>query len=162
LGEVRLYHADEYQERVASRIGKDALDASASDLIGQFGKSKTPIKVALLDQKRLAGVGNLYASELLHLAKVHPRKPCRRLKPDQWQAIHRAMHRVLNEAIRFEGSTLSDGTYRNALNQPGEFQTKHRVYDRKGERCLTCRKSAIERIVQAQRATFFCPNCQLK
>ncbi len=162
LGLVSLWRPDEYDALFASRLGKDALEASPDDLLAQFGKLKTPIKVALLDQRRLAGVGNLYAAEILHVAKIHPATRCLRIKPTQWQAIHRAMLKILNAAIRSEGSTLSDGTYRNAINEPGQFQNQHRVYDRAGERCLTCRKTEIVRIVQAQRATFFCPHCQTR
>ncbi len=66
---------------------------------------------------------------------------------------------VLELAIRYEGSTLSDGTYRNALNEAGGYQNHHRVYDRAGEPCAVCRQP-IERIVQAQRSTFFCKGCQ--
>jgi formamidopyrimidine-DNA glycosylase len=69
---------------------------------------------------------------------------------------------VLELAICHEGSTLSDGTYRNALNQSGGYQTHHRVYDRAGEPCRSCGRTAIVRVVQAQRATFFCPTCQTK
>ncbi len=162
LGLVTLLRPDEFDTLVVARLGKDALEASPADLIAQFGKLKKSIKVALLDQHRLAGVGNLYAAEILHLAKIHPATRCLRIKPTQWQAIQRAMLKILEAAIRSEGSTLSDGTYRNALNEPGEFQNQHRVYDRAGERCLTCRKAEIVRIVQAQRATFFCPNCQTR
>jgi formamidopyrimidine-DNA glycosylase len=72
------------------------------------------------------------------------------------------MVEILELAIKYEGSTLSDGTYRNALNESGSYQNEHRVYDHKGEVCGTCRESTIKRIVQAQRATFFCPNCQRK
>jgi formamidopyrimidine-DNA glycosylase len=70
------------------------------------------------------------------------------------------MLEVLELAIRYEGSTLSDGTYRNALNKAGGYQNHHRVYDRAGELCITCQQKTILRIVQAQRATFYCPNCQ--
>ena len=67
---------------------------------------------------------------------------------------------MLEDAIRDEGSTLGDATYRTALNQNGRYQNKHRVYGRAGETCLTCSTGAIRRIVQAQRSTFFCPECQ--
>jgi len=67
---------------------------------------------------------------------------------------------VLQEAIHYEGSTLSDGTYRNALNDPGGYQNHHRVYDRAGQTCRTCGSGIVQRIVQAQRSTFFCPLCQ--
>jgi formamidopyrimidine-DNA glycosylase len=70
---------------------------------------------------------------------------------------------VLNAAIRFEGSTLADGTFRKALSEPGDYQNHHRVYDRAGERCPRCRgKSCIIRLVQSQRSTFWCPGCQKK
>ena len=72
------------------------------------------------------------------------------------------MVEVLELAIEHEGSTLSDGTYRNALNDPGGYQNQHRVYDRAGEKCPTCKKQAIQRIVQCQRSTFFCKKCQKK
>jgi formamidopyrimidine-DNA glycosylase len=67
---------------------------------------------------------------------------------------------VLEEAVRYEGSTLSDGTYRNALNQAGGYQNHHRVYDREGQPCPRCIAGPIKRIVQAQRSTFFCAGCQ--
>jgi formamidopyrimidine-DNA glycosylase len=69
---------------------------------------------------------------------------------------------VLHLAIKYEGSTLSDGTYRNALNKSGGYQNEHRVYDRENETCPTCQQQPIVRIVQAQRATFFCKKCQTK
>jgi formamidopyrimidine-DNA glycosylase len=69
---------------------------------------------------------------------------------------------VLTAAIRYEGSTLSDGTYRNALNKEGGYQNHHRVYDKAGSVCPTSRRGKIERLVQAQRSTFFCPKCQKK
>ena len=71
-----------------------------------------------------------------------------------------AVRTVLETAIRYEGSTLNDGTYRNALNEDGGYQNHHRVYDREGEQCSNCGQSSIRRIVQAQRSTFFCPSCQ--
>lgn len=118
------------------------------------------MKVALLDQRAVAGIGNLYASEILHLAGVGPERPCRELKPKEWQAIAAAALEVLELAIRYEGSTLSDGTYRNALNKTGGYQNEHRVYAKAGEPCPRCTKGTIERIVQTQRSTFFCRRCQ--
>ncbi len=77
-----------------------------------------------------------------------------------WELLHGAIIEVLQDAIRHEGSTLSDGTYRNALNEAGSYQNQHRVYDRAGEACRRCGQAEIVRIVQAQRSTFFCPKCQ--
>ncbi|MBL8826967.1 MAG: bifunctional DNA-formamidopyrimidine glycosylase/DNA-(apurinic or apyrimidinic site) lyase [Planctomycetaceae bacterium] len=160
LGLVRLLTADEFQERYHSGdIGPDALKITVDDLRARLGASRRAIKVAILDQRALAGVGNLYASELLFLAAIDPRRRCDQLRLADWQRLHQAMIDVLELAIRYEGSTLSDGTYRNALNEAGGFQNHHRVYDRAGEPCAVCRQP-IERIVQAQRSTFFCKQCQ--
>jgi formamidopyrimidine-DNA glycosylase len=161
LGSVRLFS----NERLAAelndnKLGPDALIITPAELQERLGSSQRAIKVALLDQRAVAGVGNLYASEILHLARIHPGKACKKLKAADWQEIHRRLLEVLHLAIEHEGSTLSDGTYRNALNQAGGYQNQHRVYDREGEACLVCARETIVRIVQAQRATFFCPNCQ--
>lgn len=162
LGSVRLLSAREFEAKFASGcLGPDALALTAEELRSRLVKSRRPIKVALLDQRAVAGIGNLYASEILHLARVHPGKRCDLLKSAQWQAIHQHILKVLHLAIRYEGSTLSDGTYRNALNEAGGFQNHHRVYDRAGQPCRQCR-GQIVRIVQAQRATFYCPKCQVK
>ena len=163
LGSVRLLTNERLgAELNDKKLGPDALVISATELQARLGNSQRAIKVALLDQKAVAGVGNLYASEILHLAQIHPGKPCKRLKASDWQEIHCRMLEVLQLAIEHEGSTLSDGTYRNALNQAGGYQNQHRVYDRAGEPCQNCAGQVIVRIVQAQRATFFCPNCQRK
>jgi formamidopyrimidine-DNA glycosylase len=162
LGSVRLFTHAEFEARFdLDRVGPDALQISLDEMTGRLAGSRREIKVALLDQRALAGVGNLYASEILHLAGVDPRRRCHKIKPADWQRIHAAMHAVLEDAIRHEGSTLSDGTYRNALNNAGNYQHRHRVYDRADQPCGTC-GTPIVRLVQAQRSTFFCPRCQPK
>lgn len=161
LGVVRLLNPERYREFLNSdRIGRDALEMSIEDWHRMAQATGTPVKVALLDQHRVAGIGNLYASEILHVAGIAPQTPANRLNRSDIQRLADATVMVLEEAIRQEGSTLSDGTYRNALNQAGGYQNAHRVYDRAGEVCRTCSKGVIERIVQAQRSTFFCPICQ--
>jgi formamidopyrimidine-DNA glycosylase len=163
LGSVRLLSEQQFRDQLGSgSLGPDALTLTVADLRERLHQSRRAIKVALLDQRAVAGIGNLYASEILHLARVHPAKRCDLLTAGQWQAIHARMIEVLELAIRHEGSTLSDGTYRNALNQSGGYQNHHRVYDRAGERCRSCGNTSIVRIVQAQRATFYCPACQTK
>jgi formamidopyrimidine-DNA glycosylase len=162
LGTARLLSEAELTSLVAKRLGPDALAVSAGELRARFSRSRREIKVALLDQQALAGVGNLYASEILHLAGVHPQARCDRLRVAQWTAIHAALVEVLSEAIRHEGSTLSDGTYRNALNESGGYQNHHRVYDRADSACPRCQSGQIRRIVQAQRSTIFCPRCQTR
>jgi len=162
LGSVRLLSEQEFAQQLGSgKLGPDALALSPDELRKRLASSRRAIKVALLDQRAVAGIGNLYASEILHLARVHPAKRCDLLSRDQWRSVHQWMIEVLETAIRHEGSTLSDGTYRNALNQTGGYQNHHRVYDRAGEPCINC-GAPILRVVQAQRSTFYCPTCQTK
>ncbi len=160
LGSVRLLTASEFVERLGPAVlGPDALAISSEVLQARFETSRRAIKVALLDQRSIAGIGNLYAAEILFHAGIHPGRACRSLRDVEWDAVHAAMMDVLRKAIRCEGSTLGDGTYRTALNQPGAYQNKHRVYARDGMPCFVCGRK-IQRIVQAQRSTFFCPHCQ--
>lgn len=161
LGQVFLFDQKGLEQYLSpNRIGPDALEISAEQLRDNLKARKISVKVGLLDQKAIAGVGNIYASEILHLSGIDPRKRCMRVSRKQWELIHEKTLLVLKTAIRMEGSTLSDGTYRNALNDPGGYQNHHRVYDREGLSCPTCQLGSIRRIVQAQRATYFCPQCQ--
>jgi formamidopyrimidine-DNA glycosylase len=163
LGNVTLLSPKQYETKLTDgKLGPDALDISFDDFPGRFQQSKREIKVAMLDQKLVLGIGNLYASEILHLAGVHPATRCDRISNPRWKLIYEYMIEVFELAIKYEGSTLSDGTYRNSISDEGSYQNHHRVYDREGEQCSTCKQSKIIRIVQAQRATFFCRKCQTK
>ncbi len=160
LGTIRLFD-DAGLDRACGphKHGPDGLAVTGDDLIERLGESRRAVKVALLDQRAVAGIGNIYAAEVLHRCGIDPRSRCRRLKRAQWEAIANETRRVLAEAVRHEGSSIGDETYRTADNRVGRFQRRHRVYGREGERCSGC-GGAIVRIVQAQRATFFCPSCQ--
>ncbi len=161
LGTMTLYDEDEFAVAFGpSRIGPDALAITLAEWKAACARTKREIKVALLDQRMVAGIGNLYASEILHIAGIDPRCPANKLKTAKLRRMAKVTLDVLETAIRYEGSTLGDGTYRNALNADGGYQNQHRVYARDGEICLTCKKAPIERIVQAQRSTFLCPRCQ--
>lgn len=161
LGNVRLFSRKEYETRFSlDKLGPDALLITAEQFQARLGKSRRAIKPALLDQRAVAGIGNLYASEILHVAGIHPERQCSAMTARQWQAVTAATHHILAEAIRYEGSTLGDGTYRNALNDSGGYQNMHRVYDRADKPCPRCTGSQIKRIVQTQRSTFFCAKCQ--
>ena len=163
LGNVRLFSRREYDSRFGlEKLGPDALNITPADFRNRLGKSRREIKPALLDQRAVAGIGNLYASEILHVAGIHPQRSCAAMTARQWEALTAATHQVLEEAIRYEGSTLGDGTYRNALNKQGGYQNEHRVYDRGDQPCLRCESGTVKRIVQTQRSTFFCASCQKK
>ena len=161
LGVVRLCGPDELNRRLGSdSLGKDALLLTDSEWYEVCQRTARPIKVALLDQKLVAGIGNLYASEILHQAGISPLRLASKVTREQARRLHAATQHVLLDAIKHEGSTLGDGTYRNALNQSGGYQNAHRVYDREAETCMTCRRGRVVRIVQAQRSTFYCRRCQ--
>jgi formamidopyrimidine-DNA glycosylase len=163
LGNVTLLSSDEYKIKLTDgKLGPDALAISSAEFPKRFKGTQREIKVAMLDQKIVLGIGNLYAAEILHLAGVHPQTRCDQITGKRWQLIYQRMIEVFELAIEYEGSTLSDGTYRNAINGEGSFQNEHRVYDREGQACPKCKNAKIIRIVQAQRATFFCKSCQTK
>ena len=161
LGTAHIWSEDQCDEFLGPKVlGTDALSIGAEEFHQRYGKLNRPVKPALLDQRLVAGVGNLYASEILHRAAIDPRTLCLRISKPKWQRIHQLMQQVLLQAIENEGSTLADGTYRNAINGEGGFQHFHRVYARDKQICNTCRSGTIRRIVQSQRSTFFCPVCQ--
>jgi formamidopyrimidine-DNA glycosylase len=163
LGTVTWFPSGSLEAKYNSRsIGPDALEMTPADWQQRCQATGREIKVVLLDQKVVAGIGNLYASEILHQAAINPTAAANRLSRAALEKLAAAVKSVLQRAVECEGSTLGDGTYRNALNKNGNYQNHHRAYMREGETCLTCRKNPILRIVQAQRSTFFCPHCQTK
>lgn len=118
---------------------------------------RSPVKLALLSGELVVGAGNIYASDSLWEAGIDPRTPCARIGPARAARLHAAVRRVLGEAIEAGGSTLRD--YRNAHGEVGQYQGLARVYGREGEACARC-GGRIRRIVQGQRATYFCVGCQ--
>lgn len=122
-----------------------------------FRGRKTPIKSALLNQKLLSGVGNIYADEALFRARIRPRRRAASLTREELARLYKALRKVLQEAIRLGGSSISD--YVGADGEEGFFQLKHRVYGREGKPCLVC-KTPIRRIVIAGRSSHYCPKCQ--
>jgi formamidopyrimidine-DNA glycosylase len=142
-------------------LGPDPLDAplSAADLLARVRGGRTSVKSFLMDQRRIAGIGNIYASEILFRAGVDPRRRVRALGRAEWGAIAAAVPAVLGEALACMGTTFS--TYRTIWNEPGQFAERLAVYDRAGAPCRRC-GTPIRRIVQAQRSTFLCPRCQAR
>lgn len=159
LGTVSLLPPSQLQ-RLTQRLGPDALKMTADLWKVLLSRTSRSIKTVLLDQRIIAGIGNLYASEILHRAGIDPRRPADRIGRIQRHRLEQATLEILNTAIRYEGSTLNDGTYRNALNQSGGYQNHHQVYNRESELCPRCARSRVRRIVQAQRSTFYCARCQ--
>jgi formamidopyrimidine-DNA glycosylase len=139
------------------KLGLDPLEATEDEFAEKLHARKARIKAVLLDQTVLRGIGNIYADESLWRARIHPKRRAARLSRKELRALYRAVQAVLNEAIRLRGSSVSD--YVDADGQRGNFQARHRVYQRHGEKCARC-GATIRRTVVAGRSTHFCPKCQ--
>jgi formamidopyrimidine-DNA glycosylase len=137
--------------------GIEPLEADLDRFLTLFRGRKTPIKSALLNQKLLRGVGNIYADESLFRAGLRPRRRASTITQDQLAKLLIAVKEVLKEAIALGGSSISD--YVDADGEEGFFQLQHRVYGREGEPCLIC-KTPIKRVVIAGRSSHYCPKCQ--
>jgi formamidopyrimidine-DNA glycosylase len=137
--------------------GIEPLEADLDRFLALFRGRKTPIKSALLNQKLLRGVGNIYADESLFRAGIRPRRRASTITRNQLAKLLASVKEVLREAIALGGSSISD--YVDADGEEGFFQLQHRVYGREGEPCLVC-KAPINRIVIAGRSSHYCPKCQ--
>ena len=137
--------------------GTEPLRISKADFGKLFHQRRTSIKAALLNQTLLHGVGNIYADESLFRANIRPRRMAARLTAQELDHLHTAVQKVLREAIRLGGSSVSD--YVDAVGERGFFQIRHYVYMRTGQPCLVC-KTPIRRLVIAGRGTHYCPVCQ--
>lgn len=158
FGFIEFIKKSELNQKFES-LGPEPLqkDLDFNKLTEKFKKLDSTIKVALMDQKLIVGVGNIYASEVLFMAKVNPLKKCSKVKIDEYQKIWRCTQVVLQKAIDQGGSTIEN--YKNSFGQSGDFQSYLQVYDREGEDCLTCR-GKIRKKVLGGRATFWCATCQ--
>jgi len=159
FGRVRLLDSDGLAALDAAH-GPEPLAASftAAELARILAGRRTKIKPLLLDQRLIAGIGNIYASEALWLARIHPLLPASAIDAAGAEALHVALQAVLNQAIAHEGSSLRN--YRDSYGRQGQNQAHFRAYDRAGQPCQRC-GTPIERIVAAQRSTFYCPVCQV-
>ena len=145
-----------------ARMGPEPLSRgfTARVLEERLARMRRPLKVALLSQEPVAGLGNIYADEALWRARLHPERPANTLAPDEVRRLHRAIRAVLRRAVELGGSTLGDGAYARPDGEPGYFQIEHAVYGRAGEACPRCGQ-ALERFTLGGRSTHFCPRCQV-
>jgi formamidopyrimidine-DNA glycosylase len=137
--------------------GSEPIGANREEFAKLFHARNTPIKSALLNQKLLSGIGNIYADESLFRAGIRPRRRAASLTRAELSRLYDAIQQVLAEAIAAGGSSISD--YVDAAGDAGFFQLQHRVYQRTDEPCLVC-KTPIKRIVIAGRSSHYCPGCQ--
>lgn len=160
FGTMHLYKKEEvFQHLPLSQLGPEPLSESFTPelLASRLAKTTRHIKTALLDQKAVVGLGNIYVDETLFRANIHPERIANTLTRDEVLRIHREIKRTLADAVEKGGSTIR--SYINSQGQIGMFQLDLFVYGRKGEPCKTC-GSTLERIITGGRGTVYCPKCQ--
>jgi formamidopyrimidine-DNA glycosylase len=159
FGTWLLLEPEEVESYVDTRVGREPLGHAykAKHLAEKLQRRKAPVKAAILDQRTVAGVGNIYGDEALWRARVHPLTPASELTPDEVRALHRGIRRALEHGIARQGSTLRD--YRLPDGGSGAMQHEFKVYGRDGEPCERC-GTPIEKIRVAGRGTWYCPTCQ--
>jgi formamidopyrimidine-DNA glycosylase len=140
-----------------AKLGPEPLEIALAEFEARLKKRRTRMKALLLDQTFVAGIGNIYADEILYAAQVHPLAIAARLSKPRIAGVHRAMREILTLAIEHGGSSISD--YVNAAGERGWFQVLHNAYGRAGEPCPRC-GSPIRKILVAQRGTHYCVRCQ--
>jgi formamidopyrimidine-DNA glycosylase len=159
FGTWLLLEEDELMPYLAVRLGEEPLETrfTTRQLARRLAGRRAPIKAALLDQRAVAGLGNIYADEALWYAAVHPLRPAGTLTGDEVAAVRRGIRRALRVGIRRQGATLSD--YRAPNGARGTMQDEFKVYGREGEPCLRC-GALIAKTRVAGRGTSYCPSCQ--
>jgi formamidopyrimidine-DNA glycosylase len=160
FGTWLLVEPDELEPYLRDRLGGEPLASTftAKRLGEALARRRAPVKAAILDQRRLAGVGNIYADEALWRARIHPLRPAGELDADELQALHRGIRAALKAGIARQGATLRD--YRTPDGDSGRMQHEFKVYGREGEPCERCGRP-IEKIRAAGRGTWYCAGCQL-
>lgn len=141
-----------------SEFGPEPLtDLDLNNFKQILSKSSRPIKIVLMDQKRISGIGNIYAADALNLAKINPKKASKKLNIKEQEALFMAIEKVLKAGIKYRGA--SDQHYLDALGRKGAYQEHFLVYGRDGKKCFNC-GTLIKKFFLGGRGTYFCPNCQ--
>jgi formamidopyrimidine-DNA glycosylase len=161
FGEAFLIDDADLEDRFAGRVGIEPLaEGFTPELLGEIAAGRTvPLKSFLLDQKGVAGVGNIYADEALYRARLHPLSPAGSMKPEHLEALRDAVVAALEAGIDAGGSSIDD--YRDGRGEKGAMQERFLVHTREGEPCPSC-GGPISRIVVSGRSTYFCPRCQVR
>jgi formamidopyrimidine-DNA glycosylase len=164
FGEMFVTKYDDIDEQVEelAHLGIDPLETAMSwDLFGRMlAERKTRLKNLLMDQKFMAGIGNVYSDEILFNAGLRWDRMSDSLSQQEVRRLYRAISETLQEAVKYRGSSLADEQYVDLFGKPGEFQQYHQVYDKEGQSCQRCRRP-IHRARFSNRSTFFCEACQV-
>jgi formamidopyrimidine-DNA glycosylase len=162
LGKVAWYAGpDDARNAFERSHGPDALEIACHDLAARLKRTGRAIKPTLMDQKVLAGIGNIYADEILFRARLHPERRASKVSASEVARVHQAIGEVLAEAIEAEGSSFDSG-YRTVLGLDGGFLTQNAMYGRAGEPCPSCLTKVVKMRIAGLigRPTYFCPKCQ--
>lgn len=158
FGRIRAFDSVAAMQSIEwSQLGPDALNSPAESLISRLQRTRSPIKAALLDQRLVAGIGNIYADESLFHARIHPLTPAANLPRERFNQLVRSIFTTLRQAVDNGGTTLRD--FNDADEAPGRNQHYLAVYGRAGKKCLIC-GTPLRVIRIRQRSTTFCPHCQ--
>ena len=158
FGWLKLLKNEAELEKLLATFGPEPLDGlSPKEFQTILASTSRPIKIVLMDQAKIAGVGNIYASDALFLAKIHPRLAANQLKKEEGRRLFEAIKKVLRAGIKYRGA--SDQYYLDALGHKGLYQEHFLVYNRAGKKCLRGHEK-IEKIKLGGRGTYFCPFCQ--
>ncbi len=164
FGEMFVTKYDEIDEQVEelAHLGIDPLETAMSwDLFGRMlAERKTRLKNLLMDQKFMAGIGNVYSDEILFNAGLRWDRMSDSLSQQEVRRLYRAISETLQDAVKYRGSSLADEQYVDLFGHPGEFQQYHQVYDKEGKACQRCRRE-IHRARFSNRSTFYCEACQV-
>jgi formamidopyrimidine-DNA glycosylase len=156
FGSLRVLGRQEI-EAILGTLGPDAREISEEEFFGAMRGRRGAIKSWLMNQQALAGLGNIYADEALHAARLHPLAQPGRVQPDAARRLYRAVRRILDRAVKLQGTSFRD--YVDIEGRPGDFAMRLKVYQRTGDPCRRCR-TPIRRIIIAGRSSHFCPHCQ--
>lgn len=164
FGELFVTAADELTNAVPelAELGIDPIEEPMSwvDFARLLMTHKTKLKSFLMDQKIIAGIGNIYSDEILFAAGLRYDRQTDSLSTQEIRRLYRALVETLHDAIKYGGSTLSDAQYVDTFGQPGEYQEHHKVYDREHQACRRCRTPIVKAKFQG-RSTYFCTQCQV-
>lgn len=158
FGWVKLLENEDELEKILASFGPEPLDDLILEIFKKIlSSSRRPVKIILMDQAKISGVGNIYANDALFLAKIDPRRPGNEVTPEEVKALFAAVEKVLKAGIRYRGA--SDQYYLDALGHKGAYQDHFLVYGREGKECFVCGEK-LKRTKIGGRGTFYCPTCQ--
>lgn len=158
FGWIKLIKDKKELEKLLSEFGPEPLDSlDLKKFKAILASSGRPVKVVIMDQKKISGVGNIYANDALFLARIDPRRPAKKITKIEAKKLFQAIEKVLKAGIKYRGA--SDQYYLDALGRKGSYQDHFLTYGREGKKCFDC-GGEIKRIKIGGRGTFFCPRCQ--